>query len=278
MRSYFITGCTGFLGREIVRKLLDKPDTELICCLTRGRNKRLIEDKRVVYLVGDIAWCDFPDLNFTDIIHGANDANDLEQPDKYQHYFTIVEGTKRIIKWVKEKNIHGRFPNLLILSSGAAVRNTVYGRAKKHCEEMADGYKIARIFSVIGPEMPLNSQFATGIFVGQALNGEIKYYGGDSTRTYLDVSDCAEWLLRILDKGSSLHPYDVAGDEQIRIEDLAKKIGEKFGVPVEKIAGPDRTDTYAPNLDTAHSLGLTQKISLDQSLEKIHAYLCCPNE
>lgn len=268
-RRYFLTGCTGFIGREIVRKLLSKPDTEFICCLTRGGKSNLIDDPRLVYWIGDIGWCDFPDISFTDVIHGANEANDLEQPDKHEHYFTIVEGTRRVLEWVNQKQIQ----NCLILSSGAIVRNTVYGRAKNLCEKLARGCKIARIFSVIGPEMPLNSQFAAGIFVRKALAGKIEYYGGKSTRTYLDVSDCADWVIRILHAGSVMYPYDVAGSEQISIEELAIAIGRIFDVPVIQTKEGDRIDTYSPNLVAARSLGLTQTITLEQSLDKIHENL-----
>lgn len=269
MRNYFITGGTGFIGREIIRKLLQRKDTNMICCLTRGNKSNLIDDPKVSYWIGDVSWREFPNLNFTDVIHGANDANDLEQPDKYEHYFTIVEGTRRILEWAKKREI----PRLLVLSSGAATRNTIYGKAKKLCESLSMGHKIARIFSVIGPEMPLNGQFAAGRFVHQALNGKIEYYGGDSTRAYLDVSDCADWLLKILDQGTNLYHYDVAGDTQIRIEDLAIAIGKKFAVPIAKINGLERVDSYYPNLDAAHGLGLKQTITLDQSLERIYADL-----
>lgn len=274
MRDYFLTGCTKFIGREIVRKLLLRKDTRSICCLTRGDNQNLIDDPRVYYLIGDIGWCDLPQGKFTDVIHGANDANDLEQPDKYEHYFTIVEGTRRILEWAHKNQI----PRLLILSSGAATRNTIYGRAKLLCEQLSPHQKIARIFSVIGSEMPLNSQFAAGRFISQALGGKIEYYGGNSTRTYLDVSDCADWLLKILDQGTNLYPYDVAGDTQYRIEDLAKMIGKKFAVSIAKIDGPDRVDSYEPNLDAAHGLGLKQTITLEQSLDKIYDHFCYPNQ
>ncbi len=146
---------------------------------------------------------------------------------------------------------------------------------------MANGMKIARIFSVIGPEMPLNSQFAAGIFVRKALAGKIEYYGGKSTRTYLHVSDCADWLLTVLEKGTSLYPYDIAGDKQITIGELAQTIGAKFGVPVEKVSGPDRVDTYYPSLDAAYSLGCRQTMTLEQSIEDIHekfAHLCHPDK
>jgi thioester reductase-like protein len=35
MRRYFLTGCTGWLGKSIVAELLSRPDTERVCLLTR---------------------------------------------------------------------------------------------------------------------------------------------------------------------------------------------------------------------------------------------------
>jgi nucleoside-diphosphate-sugar epimerase len=89
MRRYFLTGGTGFIGRELVRQLLERDDTEKIRCLTRGGRKDLIEDPRVSYLEGDITTVQLPDSIFsrkdtfyTDLIHGANEVNDLLQPDQ----------------------------------------------------------------------------------------------------------------------------------------------------------------------------------------------------
>lgn len=268
MRRYFLTGCTGFIGREITRKLLELPDTESVTCLTRGFREDYLIHEKLFYCIGDIVFGNLPEGTFTDLIHGANDANDLMQPDDYKYYFTIVEGTRRILEWAKKKQIK----NILVLSSGAVVRNTIYGLAKKTCEELAVGLKIARIFSVIGPEMPLNSQFAAGKFVYQALNGKIEYYGGDSTRTYLDVSDCADWIVKIMRFHGS-DTYDVAGCEQIKISTLAETIGKIFAVPIEKVNESGRVDSYYPDLKKSHAIGCTQTISLEASIEKIKCSL-----
>ena len=282
MRRYFITGGTGFIGRELVRQLLARDDTERIVCLTRGHRANLIEDPRVKYKIGDITDFAFPDSIysrkgkwFTDLIHGANEVNDLLQPDQLRYYYTIVEGTNRILKWAATNDIP--FERILILSSGAVARDTLYGRAKRHCEILARHYggntKIARIFSVIGPEMPLNGQYAAGRFVGQALaEKRIQFYGGTSVRSYLDVSDCAKWLLEILKEAPPYHPIDVAGNDPITIGALAQLTGMVFGVPVTRIEGPDRSDEYLHDLTDSANLGLHQTLNLTQSLERIHAH------
>lgn len=286
MRRYFITGGTGFIGRELVRQLLAKNDTERICCLTRGHRKDLIVDPRIEYKIGDI--CDVPLMDsiyarkgkwYTDLIHGANEVNDLLQPDQLKYYYTIVEGTNRILKWAATNDIP--FDRVLILSSGAVARDTLYGRAKRQSEMIARAYggntKIARIFAVVGPEMPMNGQYAAGRFVGQALRGLVRYYGGESVRTYLDVTDCASALLRLLDDGPALSPVDVAGEEPIRIDELANLVAKVFNVPCQKIEGLERVDNYLPDSSSVQTMTLTQSLECIRDRYKAISTVLDPN-
>ncbi len=275
MRSYFITGGSGFIGREIVRQLLARDDTESILCLTRGERDNYLQHPKLKYWNGNVTDFYFPFDNFTDLIHGATDANDLTQPDLAQYYYEIVEGTNRVLRFADNTGIR----NCLLLSSGAATRDTVYGRAKRQCELLAKFYgdedtKIARIFSVIGNEMPLNGQFAAGKFIWQAINeGKVSIYGsGTSRRSYLHVSDCARWILKILDDGDYNFTYDVAGNESVSITWLAMEIARIWGVPIVEIDGPDRCDKYEPDLTLALDVGCKQTLTLEQSLERIHAH------
>ena len=270
MRRYFITGGTGFIGREIVRWLLAQPDTDRVVCLTRGLREGHLKHPKLDYWKGDICEVQFPQESFTDLIHGANEVNDLLQPDQLRYYYTIVEGTNRALKWAATTGIE----RSLILSSGAVARETLYGYAKRQCEILAHYYggntKIARIFSVIGPEMPLNGQYAAGRFVGQALKDKrIQFYGGSSIRSYLDSAECAQWLLHILGHAPALQPIDVAGNDPITVAALAQLTGLAFRVPVSRIDGPDRSDQYLPDLTAATKLYLHQTLSITHSLERI---------
>lgn len=277
-RRFFLTGCSGLIGREIIRQLIPREDTDEIVVLTRDPQRRyelLSWSPKIKLFEGDITETQFPQREFTDLIHGANEVNDLRQPDEPRYYYTIVEGTARIMDWAAN-HVSG---NTLLLSSGAATRDTVYGRAKRQSERiMSDlprSYSIARIFSVLGEEMPLNGQYAAGIFVYQAITDKVvRYYGGTSERSYLHVEDAARWILEILTKGSHGRVYDVAGEHCMPVYLLAYLTAEVFNVPCEKVEGPNRKDSYIPDLTAAKNLGLAQTISVKQSLERIRNHLC----
>jgi len=87
VRRYFLTGATGFVGRELCRQILRRPNTESVTCLTRGQRLAgtLLSHPKLRYWTGDITECAFPKGEFTDLIHGANDANDLMQPDLHRY-------------------------------------------------------------------------------------------------------------------------------------------------------------------------------------------------
>ena len=279
MTTYFCTGGTGFIGRALVKRLLADPTTERITLLTRRPPSAtgLADDARVEFLRGDITQVTLPNYPIADtLIHAAAEANDLLQPDQPLYYYTVTEGTKRIFEWAKEWKI----PRVLFVSSGIVVKDcdTVYCRAKRMGEFVGKALnlpmKVARVFSVIGEELPLNGQYALGRFIYQAqAEGRVSYYPSKAVRSYLHVDEVAEWLQAILERGEVGKPYDVGGNEPISVTRLAEEVAREWGVPCESHDAPPRNSIYLPNLLEANRLGLKQNIPFLEALTRVRTYL-----
>ena len=96
--------------------------------------------------------------------------------------------------------------------------------------------KVARIALTYGPGTMLSDSRVMQEFMFKAVkHGEISMLdSGESIRNYLYLTDCAEVLLNITLRGSSV-VYNVGGDsEEVSIYALAKQIGSLLGTPVKK--------------------------------------------
>ncbi len=273
MRCYFLTGCTGFIGTYIVRELCKRRDTEEIVLLTRNPQARYqfyAFDKRVKLYEGNILTCQFPTTEFTDIIHGSNESQAAEP---HSNYYTMVEGTQRLMSWA---NNHGRLKShVLLISSGAASKaDTPYGQGKRTCEIVLKSEtfwpKIARIYTLIGDENP--TQYAVGEFIRQAQQeGSVTVRGGEKAiRSYLHAEDAARWLVEILHHRGPEEIFDVGGAQAYTVQDVAKIVAEVFDVPLKIVPEKrEKRNIYLPHLGPARELGLTETISLKQTLESI---------
>ena len=83
--------------------------------------------------------------------------------------------------------------------------------------------KIVRIFNTYGPGMSLEDQRVMPKFLKSIKNNEdIEIYGdGEQTRTFLYVDDLVNGIFLVMRKGVSGEAYNVGGDNQMKIKDLA---------------------------------------------------------
>jgi dTDP-glucose 4,6-dehydratase len=317
-RTYLLlTGGTGFFGRSILRFLLSGriPDGAEIDILTRdpdrfvGQFPALAEQAGLRFVKGDILrpetlpWS----ANYTHILHAAADSTIGPRLTPLERHDQIVVGTRNIL----DLAIRTRARRFLLTSSGAVygrisppascalegpqdmldplAANHTHVQSKREAEHLCALYReahgletvVARCFSFVGPDLPLDVHFAIGNFIRDALCGEEIVVSGDGTpiRSYLFQEDLAEWLLQILFRGKAGTAYDVGSDQPISIADLARCIRDRLA-PGKNIRMLGRTanggqgDYYVPDISRAKSeLGLAPKVSLIDGILKTAEYV-----
>lgn len=312
--SIFLTGGTGFVGQWLLSVIARANEIHklglTVTVLTRSiagfsaRCPQLVADPAIHLVEGDVRLFEFPKGPFTHIIHAATDTSLEADQRPLQLLETIVGGTRRILEFA----LTARVDRVLFLSSGAVYgygdqpasldgipedfpgacstteRRSVYGQAKRLAEQLVTifhvehGLKtvIARLFALVGPGMPLNTHFAIGNFIRDAILGRPIIVSGNGTpvRSYLYAGDLAAWLLRLLIGGRSGDVYNVGSDQVYTLADLAAHVAAVVpGAHGYLIKGGSRPNAfrsrYVPAIDRARSeLGLDVWTSLTESIRR----------
>ncbi len=313
-KRIFITGGTGFFGCWLLESFVRANDEfglkAEVVVLTRDPEAF---DRKVPHLArhpavwchkGDVRDFQFPEGQFSHVIHAAAEADTtLNKADPLKTWDTIVKGTQRTVEFTN----HAKASAILLVSSGAVygpqpeavariaedyggapnplVPASAYGEGKRAAElwavagsaRSACEVKIARGFAFLGPYLPLNGSFAAGNFVRDALGGGPVIVMGDGTavRSYLYGADLAIWLWTILIRGRTGRAYNVGGEHEVSMVELAKVVAQEHGkscsikIMMEPIPGKPVV-RYVPDTQRARDeLGLTQHIALEEAIRKM---------
>jgi dTDP-glucose 4,6-dehydratase len=162
------------------------------------------------------------------------------------------------------------------------LSGSAYGEGKRVSEWLASQginygieVKIARIFALVGPYLPLDKHFAIGNFLRAALVNEEIVIQGDGTpnRSYLYAADMAAWLWAILLRGVSGRAYNVGSDESVSIYDLAKRVCTVLGYEPRVVLLQPQSEViashYVPDIGRAcNELGLLPPMPLDDAITR----------
>jgi dTDP-glucose 4,6-dehydratase len=309
----FITGATGFIGGwllEVVQRANQVLGSGIeVIALTRNpdrataRSPHLFGTPDVRLIAGDVTSFDM-NLGEIDLcIHAAADAADSAgAADELRVFDVAVTGTRRVLDLAAASGAS----RVLILSSGAVYgkqpptlarlpeefsgapatldANTAYAQGKRAAEWLGCAYArvsgiaviIARIFALVGPNLPFDGPFAAGNFIRDALSGQAIEIRGDgrAIRSYLYAADACVWLLNILMSGASQQAYNVGSEQELSIAELAQRVvcanGTDLPIKVRQVPYPDMPPPrYVPSTTKARvELGLSEYTSLDAALRK----------
>lgn len=309
----FITGGTGFFGIWLIESFLWSNQklglNGEIAVLTRDPDRFLRKfphlrlHKELSLIKGDVKSVDFPDANFSYFIHAANlTPHEQDTKDRARTLTESTTATERILEiaskckaksflFTSSGAIYGKQPEDIpnigedsVTEVNSFSELDPYGASKlaseNLCKKRAIDFgiscKIARCFTFIGPHLPLNSRFAAGKFIAEALTGgPIRFSSKNEIwRSYLYAADLAVWLWTILIEGVNCRPYNVGSSQPIELHELASLIanqipgpcGVEFLPPLDKKAQPLR---YVPSVKRAElELNLVQRIELDEAVRR----------
>lgn len=307
-----LAGGTGFFGRALLRlwkqHQVESISVPCVTLLTRSP----AEFEAVYPEFCSLPWltlleadvCDaksFPPIRtFTHVLHAATSYTQGGRLPPLQRYDQIVTSTRNLLALAVDCEAQA----FLLTSSGA-----VYGRQPDHLDRIPEDYHgmpdplnaanaygmgkrtaehlcalyhqrygirtvIARGFSFIGRDMPMDESFAVGNFIRDALWNDDIVVGGDGTqqRSYLDQQDLAHWLLALLDRGQANRAYNVGSDQAISIAALAHQVRDLLspGKPIRFLGsaeGKNNRNYYIPDIERVRrELGLEVTTALDQAI------------
>jgi len=313
--ALYLTGATGFYGRWLLESLAYakarlgiRVDVEL---LTRSRDRTLDDLGGAIALLdatvtqGDVRSLRPPVRIATHVIHAATSTTTARAgtDDTRELRSIILDGTRSVLAH------HTQSPRMLFASSGAiygpqppdldtigedaSLRarsddpTQVYGAAKLEAEQLcieaarACGglCTIARGFAFCAPYLPLDAHFAVGNFLAAAAAEQPIEVRGDGTavRTYLHGIDLAAWMWAMLVRGRHGAAYNLGGNEPVSIAELADRIANMAGVPIQRASAPASTvrSRYVPSVERARTeLGLAVSIPLQETLERTFEWAC----
>ena len=306
----FLTGGTGFFGCWLIESFLQANRAfslgASVTVLTRSPERfrekasHLAGDPALHLLQGGICSFPFPEGDFQFVIHAAADTSVQASERPRILLASILDGTRRVLDFAAA---HGT-RRLLFVSSGAVYGDqpaemthipesylggpdwlkplAAYGEGKRAAEllttllaqEAGLECVIARCFSFVGPQLPLDQHFAIGNFIRDAILGvPIRIKGnGTPLRSYLYASDLAVWMWTLLFRAPSGEAYNVGSDIGVSIADLAHTVIETLNVDLEISISGEVTPgvaraRYVPSIEKARQqLGLRVTVDLRDAI------------
>lgn len=295
-----VTGCAGFIGSNLVDKLLEKGYEVIgIDCYTdyypksiKERNiSEALKNPNFKLIQEDILnMSEFPEVDY--VFHLAAQAGVRASWGKsFDIYIKDnIEATQRILEFYKERSI-----KKLVYASSSSVYGDVqlpmredsplrplspYGVTKLAGENLCylywKNYDIPmislRYFTVYGPRQ--RPDMAIHKFINAILNKrEITIYDdGTQMRDFTYVSDVVEANLAAAEKSIVGRVFNIGGSSEISVNMLIEKISHIVGMDAivrheEKQKG-DARFTRADVSSAKKYLNWTAKVDLDSGLEK----------
>ncbi|WP_457640399.1 dTDP-glucose 4,6-dehydratase [Persephonella sp.] len=297
-----VTGGAGFIGSEFVRQAVEKGfETIVVDKLSYAGDLERLKDVegKITFYKADITNKEFiehifktekPDI----VVHWAAESHvDRSILDASPFIETNVKGTQVLLDVAKENDIK-QFINIAtdevygelgeegqFYEDTPLIPNSPYSASKASADMLGRAYHKTYGLPVITVR-PSNNygwwqypEKLIPVVILKALNEEpIPVYGtGQNVREWLFVSDCAESIFEIMEKGKEGEIYNVGSGEEKRNIEVVKAILSILGKPEDLIEfvkdRPGHDFRYSLNTEKIEKeIGWKAKIKFEEGIEK----------
>ena len=295
---YIVTGGAGFIGNNIVKKLVARGDDVIVIDnLNTGKEENLksVIDK-ITFLKDSILnreLLEKQSQNIDGIFHQAALASVQDSFSKPDEYHDVnVNGTENILKLAKKNDfrvvyassssVYGNPERIPIKESDKKNPINPYAETKLKQDQLAIKYsemgvKVIglRYFNVFGKGQSKEYAGVLKLFLERIRDKLPPKINGDGTqfRDFVYVEDVADANIMSMDSDINHGFYNVGTNTSITILDLAKTIIKSSGLDIQPIFGPalkgDVQRTIA-NIDLIkEEIGWEPTILLEKWIEEI---------
>ena len=258
MKKILVTGGVGFIGLNLIKKLIEY-----------GYHVTSLDNYSTGNKLNEIEGVNYLDLDIEEIINiRENDfdfcfhlaAQSRVQPsfdDPKESLRVNVNGTMKVMEWAKKNNIK-------VIYAGSSSKHhdpsdSPYAMTKFLGEEICKLYKksfnvnveIARFYNVYGPHEPLDEKFGNVIGIWQVKvnkNLPLPIVGdGNQKRDFTHVSDIVDGLLKISNSEIKHDDaWEIGTGVNYSINELYEMFNEKF--KIKSVSIPDQRGNYRETL------------------------------
>jgi len=277
--KYTITGGSGFIGMEIVKRLLKQGHEVTIADVREPREEELKKYFK---------FCDITDpFQVQDVVKGrdvvihlaANSDPGLAEKNPRFDLRLNVDGVLNVIDACK------CFKVRMVFSSTAAIIYSplsCYAITKRTAEkyilhniDQGLNASILRFWNVYGPTQGLGFVVPDLIDKLRKNPDEVHIRGtGLDLRDFVYIDDVVDAIILVAEKGVVGQTYEVGSGEQITIYDLARTIGNMMNgkvpqvIPAKQVK--EQSKTILPeNLELLHSLGWRAQYNIADGVKKM---------
>ena len=283
-KSLLIIGGSGFFGKSILKYLSNNSLLNIkikkIFILSRRKlelaiyNKKLKKKFEIIKINSNMLT--IKSLPKTDyVIYAAILKNYKNDNKAVKNYLNLAKKyhLKSKILYISSGAVYGKQPesnkgfkeNYLQFNNKISFKKSYkkqYSEIKFKNEKLFQQFgktgakvSIARCFSFVGPNLPLNTNYVIGNIINNVLrNKDINIKANYRIiRSYMYSDDLVRWLLKILDNSNNRCPvFNVGSNNKISIHKIANFLAKKYCLKIlssKKFS--KKIDNYIPNTDKA---------------------------